>query len=73
MPNKRSLVSAGLMPDACREPIPMLAKGHMRSRFGAILLGIAVLAVAACDYVWLQGLGFPDGHLTELDRATMSS
>jgi hypothetical protein len=41
----------------------------MRSQYGAILLSIAVLAIAAFDYVWLQGLGFPDGHLTELDRA----
>jgi hypothetical protein len=28
-----------------------------------------MLAIAACDYIWLQGLGFPDGHLTQLDRA----
>ena len=41
----------------------------MRSRYAAILLSIAGLAFAAYDYVWLQGLGFPDGHLTELDRA----
>jgi hypothetical protein len=41
----------------------------MRSQYGAILLSIAVLAITAVDYVWLQALGFPDGHLTELDRA----
>ena len=28
-----------------------------------------MLAIAAYDYVWLQELGFPDGHVTELDRA----
>jgi hypothetical protein len=41
----------------------------MRSQYGAILLSIAMLAIAAFDYVWLQALGFPDGHLTALDRA----
>ena len=41
----------------------------MRSRYGAFLLGVAILAVASYDYAWLQGLGFPDGHLTELDRS----
>jgi hypothetical protein len=34
-----------------------------------LLLGLAVLAMAAYEYAWLQGLGFPDGHLTDLDRA----
>jgi hypothetical protein len=43
--------------------------GRMRSRYGAIALSAAILAIAALDYTWLQGLGFPDGHLTELDRA----
>jgi hypothetical protein len=41
----------------------------MRSRYKAILLSIAALAIASYDYVWLQGLGFPDGHLTELDQS----
>ena len=34
-----------------------------------LLLGLAALAMAAYEYAWLQGLGFPDGHLTDLDRA----
>jgi len=41
----------------------------MGSRYGAFLLGIAVLAVAALIHAELRLLGFPDGGLTELDRA----
>lgn len=28
-----------------------------------------ILAIAANDYLWLNNLGFPDGSITELDRA----
>jgi hypothetical protein len=41
----------------------------MGSRYVAFLLGVMLLAVAAFAYTELQLLGFPDGHLTELDRA----
>jgi hypothetical protein len=41
----------------------------MGSRYGAFLLGVTVLALAAFVYAELRLLGFPDGHLTELDRA----
>jgi hypothetical protein len=41
----------------------------MGARYGAFLLGVTALAVAAWAYTELQLLGFPDGHLTALDRA----
>lgn len=47
----------------------ILTEDHMRSRYTAILLSFAALSVAAYEYIWLQVLGFPDGHLTELDRS----
>ena len=35
----------------------------------AYVLAVIVLAIAAYDYLWLKDLGFPDGAITELDRA----
>jgi hypothetical protein len=46
-----------------------MTEDQMPGKVLLFLFGIAVLAVAACDYAWLQGFGFPDGHLTDLDRA----
>ena len=36
------------------------------------LLCIAVLAIAYYQFLWLQGLGFPDGHITDFERSCMS-
>jgi hypothetical protein len=41
----------------------------MSVRILSLLLGIAVLAIAALHYHSLNYFGFPDGHRTELERA----
>jgi hypothetical protein len=40
----------------------------MHKTMSYVLAGV-VLAIAAYDYLWLKDLGFPDGAITELDRA----
>jgi hypothetical protein len=40
----------------------------MNKTLSYVLAGV-VLATATYDYLWLNDLGFPDGAITELDRA----
>ncbi len=41
----------------------------MNYRILLYMLSAAILAISALCYPELRGFGFPDGHLTDLDRA----